>query len=52
MEIKGNYEYPRENHSLAESLTQKGESSSSDDNNDSYQDTSTDETLRSFSSES
>lgn len=48
MTIIGNYEFPRENHSLAESSTQKGEDSSSDDNNDSYQDTSADETPRFF----
>lgn len=49
MEITRSYESPRKNYSLTESSAQKGDESSSDGNNNSYQETYADETPRSFS---
>ncbi|CAI8595172.1 unnamed protein product [Vicia faba] len=52
MAITGNCEFPQKSYSLAESSAQKEDESSSDDEKDSCQETSSDETPRSFSSES
>ncbi|KAI5384292.1 hypothetical protein KIW84_071342 [Lathyrus oleraceus] len=52
MTITINYESPRKNYPLAESSTQKGDGSSTYGDNNSEQETSTDETPRSFSSNS
>ncbi|KAI5404277.1 hypothetical protein KIW84_051435 [Lathyrus oleraceus] len=49
MEITRSYESPRKNYSLTESSAQKGDESSSDGNNNSYQETYADKTPRSFS---